>query len=167
MAATILLACGVWTLVRTEGISGDHVAEFDWRWAKSPEERLLAQTGREPEARPSAPAAETPKERPMAQAGDQPAALPSAPAAPETPKQRVETQAGNQPPSLPAASAGAATGNWPGFRGPRRDGIVRGVRIETDWTTSPPVELWRRPIGPGWSSFAVRGDLILYPGAAR
>jgi outer membrane protein assembly factor BamB len=157
MAATILLACGVWTLVRTEGISGDHVAQFAWRWAKSPEERLLAQAGREPAARPSVPAAETPKQRPMAQTGDQPAPLSSAPAAPETAKKRVVTQARDQP----AASVGAKTvGNWPGFRGPGRDGIVRGVRIETNWAASPPVELWRRPIGPGWSSFAVRGDFL-------
>ena len=49
---------------------------------------------------------------------------------------------------------------WPGFREPDRDAIVRGVPIETDWSKSPPVELWRRPIGPGWSSFAVDGDVL-------
>jgi outer membrane protein assembly factor BamB len=38
--------------------------------------------------------------------------------------------------------------------------VVRGVRIATDWSQKPPVEMWRRPIGPGWSSFAVSGDVF-------
>jgi outer membrane protein assembly factor BamB len=38
--------------------------------------------------------------------------------------------------------------------------VVRGVRIDTDWSQRPPVQMWRRPIGPGWSSFAVIGDLL-------
>ena len=42
MVATILLACGVFTLVRSKGITGDGAAEFAWRWAETAEERLLA-----------------------------------------------------------------------------------------------------------------------------
>src|SRR5439155_10530037 len=41
-----------------------------------------------------------------------------------------------------------------------RDSIIRGIQIATDWSRSAPVELWRRPIGPAWSSFAVHGNFV-------
>ncbi len=148
MVATILLGCGVWTLVRTEGVTSDVIgSEFHWRWTPTPEQRLLAHAADEPAALPAAPAAvETPKEQVAAKAGPEKAALPPVPAAAK---------------KEPASPIPVATGaDWPGFRGPRRDSVVRGVRIDTDWSKSPPVALWRRPIGPGWSSFAVRGDLL-------
>ena len=143
MAATIVLACGGWALVRTGGFTSNLVNDFAWRWSKTPEERLLAQAAHEPEALPAAPAALPATPAALSAAPAPLATLPAAPAA------------------LPAAPAVAETGvEWPGFRGPHRDGIIPGVRIETDWSASPPVQLWRRPIGPGWSSFAVRGDLL-------
>lgn len=49
---------------------------------------------------------------------------------------------------------------WPGYRGSNRNGVVSGIRIVTDWSESSPVELWRRSVGPGWSSFSVWGDLL-------
>jgi len=138
MVATILLASGAFTLIRTGGVAGDYRSEITWRWAQSPEERLLSQTLDEPMAPPPAGEAAPAPETPPARAAARDVAAPPPPAS-----EKTETDA-----------------DWPGFRGPDRDGIVRGVRIETDWSRRPPVELWRRAIGPGWSSFAVSGDLL-------
>jgi outer membrane protein assembly factor BamB len=146
MIATIVLACGAWLLVRQDGINGDHNADFGWRWAASTEERLLAQGSDEPQSLTSTPAPAVP----VAPTAGQPAASPSA---------TIATEVSTDPKAAPPAKVESQIA-WPGFRGSKRDGVVRGVAIQTDWSTSPPVQLWRRPIGPGWSSFAVNGDLV-------
>lgn len=53
----------------------------------------------------------------------------------------------------------AAARDVPQFFGPRRDGRVTGAGLDPDWSARPPRELWRQPVGPGWSAFAVVGDL--------
>ena len=105
MAAAILLACGVWTLVRTDGISGDHVATFGWRWARSPEERLLAQADPAPAARPPSPTVDAPQTRPLPQAGDGPTALPSAPWNASPASSSNTSPAPSPPGSAPSRSA--------------------------------------------------------------
>ncbi|HMP08458.1 MAG TPA: PQQ-binding-like beta-propeller repeat protein, partial [Lacipirellulaceae bacterium] len=54
----------------------------------------------------------------------------------------------------------ATAEDWPGFRGAQRDGVVRGTSIRTDWDAAPPVRLWKRRVGPGWSSIVVVGNRL-------
>ena len=157
VAAAILLACGVFALLRTGGINGAGDSDLHWRWTPSSEERLLAQANNEPVALAPRPPAVISPERPSTlERADEPTSVIGG-----TPGKPVESKPDDE--SLVLSAGLRQTGKtpeWPGFRGPDRDSIVRGVRIATDWSTSPPVELWRRPIGPGWSSFAVVGDLL-------
>lgn len=125
VVAVVALVCGAWTLLRTDGLTGEGSSQLAWRWSPTHEDRLLAVAATQPLPPPAVPA-EAPK----------PEAVPMK----DAPAPRIA--------------------DWPGFRGPLRDGVVRGVRIAADWSASPPVELWRREVGPGWSSFAVDGGLI-------
>ena len=152
LVAAALLACAAPALLRTGGISGDAISDFHWRWSQTPEERLLAHAA-EP-VKPTPAAAPAPASASAAEASKQPLAVPSAKPA----EHSAAPAAAKSPAAEPAPAARSA--EWPGFRGSARDGVVRGTQIATDWTASPPVQLWRQPIGPGWSSFAVQGDLV-------
>jgi outer membrane protein assembly factor BamB len=167
LVVAIVLACVPWTLVRTAGVMGGSGGQYHWRWTPTPEELLLAQ---EPTLL-TAPAAQP-------AAVSEPSASAAAPTVPTSPP--VEANASTPvsrsvTPSPSERSRGIDEGHvttdatstraeerieWPGFRGRARDGVIRGVEINTDWSSAPPVEMWRHAVGPGWSSFAVQGDLI-------
>src|SRR5712692_3376616 len=73
MVGTILLACGVFALLRTGGITGDADSDLHWRWTKTPEERLLAQASKPPTAAtPTPSAAATPEKRHQPQKVEEP-----------------------------------------------------------------------------------------------
>ena len=135
MVATILLTCAAWTMLRTNGITTQAAVQFAWRWAPTAEDRLLLHASD--------------------QTIDQPVALEAIPIA-----MTARTGPAPAPAAVVVKPEVSITPIWPGFRGPHRDSVVSGVRIETDWQAKPPVEMWRRKIGPGWSSFAVAGDLF-------
>ena len=51
--------------------------------------------------------------------------------------------------------------DYPQFLGQHRNGVVTGIKLNLDWETYPPKLVWRRPVGAGWSGFAVFGDVAV------
>ncbi len=70
--------------------------------------------------------------------------LPTAEAQPARPS--------GEPPLNPLAKL-----SFPQFLGPSRNCNVPGPTLAIDWETEPPEQLWRQPIGPAWSGFAIAG----------
>ena len=147
LAAIVLATCGLFAAIRTDGLLGG-VSQFAWRWTPTAEERFLAQAPAEPAAAPAAASTGGVPVSTPAKAANGPAPAPPASAAAMTPAA----------PSTPLPAKMEV--RWSGFRGSARDSVVRGVQIATDWAASPPVAIWKRPIGPGWSSFAVAGEFL-------
>jgi len=48
-------------------------------------------------------------------------------------------------------------GDWTEFRGPNRTGVVEDAAIRRNWQEHLPRQIWRHPVGRGWSSFIVVG----------
>lgn len=108
----VVISSGFWTLLRTDGMTGDAKQDITWRWASTHEDHL------------------------------------------------TELESNTQTIQLNDSIFMNKEAEWPGFRGKERNGIIRGLQIETNWTVNAPVEIWRKPIGPGCSSFAVFENLI-------
>jgi outer membrane protein assembly factor BamB len=75
-------------------------------------------------------------------------------------QQRQHGAATTAPAMAATIPTDAGPQDWPEFRGKQRDGIVRGLSIKTDWNAAPPKQLWKIPVGPGWSSMTIVGDRL-------
>lgn len=131
-ALTIAAVAGLFFgCLRFEGFDGDVIPRYRPRWAPTPEERLktfIAAEEKQFEAELAKFDSET------VETGG-----------PET------ITSGHFRSSLDPL--GTDQFDWVSYRGPQRDGVAR-VDHAVDWTL-PPTEVWRHPVGAGWSSFCV------------
>ena len=47
--------------------------------------------------------------------------------------------------------------DYPQFLGPSRNAQVDGLKLSRNWASNKPELIWRRPMGAGWSGFAISG----------
>jgi len=128
----LVLAAAVFlTLFRSNGQSGNFIPQFTYRFAPTAEELALEYF----EQQTASPQPNGTENAPVANGGGE------------------DASESSTAPRLEVTDA-----DWPRFGGPRGDHIVR-ESINRDWDANPPKQLWRHPVGPAWSSFAVVGDL--------
>jgi outer membrane protein assembly factor BamB len=136
-AVLVVLAVAV-TSLRIKGVTGDLVPIFEFRWALRAAPALNL-------APPAEVAAAVPP--------------PSNTSKVEAPSPTPRVSPVPAPVTAPASAPPGA--DYPQFLGAERNGTVSGVRLADDWAKRPPRLVWRRPIGAGWSGFAVARGLAV------
>jgi len=78
------------------------------------------------------------------------------------PDDLLETQRKSHPTKAPPfkAASDQATA-FLEYRGSKRDGIIQGPPLARDWKAQPPRQLWRQPVGGGYSGFTVNGNALV------
>jgi outer membrane protein assembly factor BamB len=51
--------------------------------------------------------------------------------------------------------------DWPQWRGPRADGTWQGPAVPEKWSDAGPKQLWKQPIGGGYSGISVVGKRVI------
>lgn len=51
-----------------------------------------------------------------------------------------------------------STKDYPQFLGQNRNGVISTTRLNLNWDRYPPKLVWQRPVGAGWSGFAIAGN---------
>ena len=73
----------------------------------------------------------------------------------------IDSQANRrQDNDLIAFSIEVSKSDWAEFRGPRRDGVATDAHFSSDWDNAAPKQLWRKSVGPAWSSFCIVGEML-------
>lgn len=73
--------------------------------------------------------------------------------------ERVEADRARHPKVVSKSVINSGTAYWTGYRGPNRDGVYRETAISANWPARGLKEVWRKPIGGGYGSFAIAEGL--------
>ena len=98
------------------------------------------------------PAAGAPTQPPVTGASAQPAGSNAAQAANASPASEA---------NHPTVKTAAGRNYWTNFRGPNRDGRYDEMAVKTNWPAGGLKQLWKQPVGLGFSSFVV-ADGVAY-----
>lgn len=60
---------------------------------------------------------------------------------------------------MACVSSRLLAGDWPQYRGPNHDGSSSET-LRTDWSTTAPKVLWKKTVGPAWSSISTGGGKL-------